>query len=209
METKGEVEKENTPTRKKAKNSPSHEIPLELTPQTTPVPFFRVVDVLHQSPCYAKFPKEILSNNRKLDEEDMVMLTKECNAILQKKLPPKLKDPGSLTIPYTIGNIQFDRVIFDLGASVNLMPLFVFKKLGIGEVKPIMMCMQLTSRSITYPWGIVENVLVKVASSFFLADFVALNMEKDKKNPLILGRSFLAIGRMLINVQLGKLIMRV
>ncbi|MCS5023633.1 hypothetical protein L2V44_14170, partial [Staphylococcus aureus] len=70
-------------------------------------------------PSYVKFMKEILSNKRKLEEFETVALTEECSAILQKKLPPKLKDPGNFNIPCTIGNSHFDKAPCDLGASIN------------------------------------------------------------------------------------------
>ncbi|KAL5545127.1 hypothetical protein UlMin_008911 [Ulmus minor] len=94
------------------------------------------VDMLEQMPKYAKFLKEVLSNKRRLEGNEKVMLTEECSAILQRKLPQKLKDPGSFTIPCTIGDFEFDKVLCDLGASINLMPLSIFRKLGLGEVKP-------------------------------------------------------------------------
>ncbi|KAL5577699.1 hypothetical protein UlMin_019398 [Ulmus minor] len=94
------------------------------------------VDMLEQMPKYAKFLKEVLSNKRKLEANEKVMLTKECSAILQRKLPPKLKDPRSFTIPCTIGDFNFDKVLCDLSASINLMRLSIFRKLGLGEVKP-------------------------------------------------------------------------
>ena len=87
-------------------------------------------------PSYLKFIKKILSNKRKLEEHETIALTKECSAILQKKLPPKLKDPGSFTIPYIIGDTFFDKALCDLGASINLMSFSVFRKLGFGEAKP-------------------------------------------------------------------------
>lgn len=78
---------------------------------------------------YAKFLKDILSNKHKLEEHEIILLTKECSAMLQNKLPPKLKIPESFTIPYTI------KVLCDLGACINLMHFF-FKKVGLGEAKP-------------------------------------------------------------------------
>ena len=86
------------------------------------------VDVISQMPSYAKFFKEILSNKRKLEDCERVALNEECSAILLNKLPQKLKDPGSFTIPCLIGSCRFNALI-DLGASINLMPLTVFKKL--------------------------------------------------------------------------------
>ncbi|KAL5558879.1 hypothetical protein UlMin_035090 [Ulmus minor] len=160
-------------------------------------------------PKYAKFLKEVLSNKRRLEGNEKVMLTEECSAILQRKLPQKLKDPGSFTIPCTIGDFEFDKVLCDLGASINLMPLSIFRKLGFGEVKPTTVTLQLADRSIKHPRGIIEDVLVKVDKFIFPADFIVLDMEEDREVPLILGRPFLATGRTLIDVHQGKLILRV
>jgi hypothetical protein len=169
------------------------------------IPF---ADALAQMPNYAKFLKEVMSKKRKLEEFETVKLTEEC-AILQKKLPQKLKDPDSFNIPYNIGGITFDKALSDLGASINLMPLSVFKKLGLGDMKPTTLTWQLADRSFTYPKGIIEDVLAKVNKFIFSVDFVVLDMEEDEKVPLILGRAFLATGRALIDVQEGKLTLRV
>ena len=152
-------------------------------------------------PKYATFLKDIISKKRKLEEHETVMLTKESSAILQKKLPPKLKDPGSFTILCTIGKSYFDRALCDLGASINQMPLSIFRKLGLGEVKPTTLSLQLVDRSIKYPKGVIEDVLVKVDKFIFPADFIALDMDEDNEIPLILGRPFLTTGRTLIDVQ--------
>ena len=149
--------------------------------------------------------KDILSHKRKLKHDETIMLTEECSAILQNKLPPKLKDPGSFNISCDIAEVYFDKAIYDLGASINLMPLFVFKKLEIGEVKPTMVSLQLMDRSIKHPRGMLENVLVKVDKFIFLVDFIVLNMEEDREVPLILGRPFLVTGRALIDEEDGKL----
>ncbi|KAL5550248.1 hypothetical protein UlMin_000424 [Ulmus minor] len=170
------------------------------------IPF---AEMLEQMPKYAKFMKEILSKKRKLGDYETVMLNEECSAVLQRKLPQKLKDPGSFTIPCTIGSCNFDKVLCDLGASINLMPLSVFRKLGLGEVKPTSISLQLADRSVKYPRGVIEDVLIKVDKFIFPADFVVLDMEEDREIPLILGRPFLATGRTLIDVQQGKLILRV
>ena len=168
-----------------------------------------LIEELEQMPKYAKFLKGIISKKRKLEEHETVMLTEESSAILQKKLPPKLKDPGSFTIPCTIGKSYFDRALCDLGASINLMPFSVFRKLGLGEVKLTTISLQLVDRSIKYPRGVIEDVLVKIDKFIFPADFIVLDMDEDEKIPLILGRPFLAMGRTLIDVQQGKLVLRV
>ena len=80
-------------------------------------------DALEQIPSYVKFMKEILSKKRRLPDFETVNLHEECSSILQRKLPQKLKDPGSFTIPCTIGNSIFEKALCDLGVSINFMPL--------------------------------------------------------------------------------------
>ena len=91
-----------------------------------------LAEALQQMPRYVKFMKDVLSKKRKLGDYETVALSEECSATLQKKLPPKLKDPGSFTIPCAIGNAVFERALCDLGASINLMPWSIFKKLKLG-----------------------------------------------------------------------------
>ena len=170
------------------------------------IPF---ADALEQMPSYVKFMKDILSQKRRLADFETVNLTEECSAILQRKLPHKLKDPGSFTIPCTIRNAIFERALCDLGASINLMPLSIFKRLGFGEARPTTVTLQLADRSLKHPRGIIEDVLVKVDKFIFPADFIVLDMEEDKEIPIILGRPFLATGRAMIDVQRGELKLRV
>ncbi|XP_045830999.1 uncharacterized protein LOC123922316 [Trifolium pratense] len=165
-------------------------------------------EALEQMPIYAKFMKDLLSGKRKLRDDENVALSEECSAILQRKLPPKLKDPGSFTIPCSIGKVKVERALCDLGASINLMPLSMVRKLDCGEPKPTKMTLTLADRSITYPYGVLEDVLVKVNDLFFPADFVILDMNEDSEVPLLLGRPFLATGRALIDVELGELMLR-
>ena len=87
--------------------------------------------------------KEILKNKRKLGEYGLVALSKEYSVILQKKLPPKLKDPGRFRVPCSIGNIIFERALCDLGASINMMPPSIFNRLGLGKESPTTMILQL------------------------------------------------------------------
>ena len=139
----------------------------------------------------------------------MVALSEECSAILQRKLPPKSKDPRNFTIPLSIGNSIIEKALCDLGASINLIPLSIFKKLGLGKANPITITLQLADRSLTHPWGIIEDLLVKVDKFIFPVDFIVLNMEEDKEVPIILGRPFLATSWALIDVQKGELRLRV
>ena len=154
-------------------------------------------------PAYAKFLKEMLSNKRKLEEYGTIALTEECSAILQNKLPEKLKDPGSFSIPCALGNIQISKALCDLGASVSLIPLSICKKLQMGDPKPTSMSLQLADRSIKHPVGIIEDVPLKVGKLFIPVDFVVLDMEEDRQIPIILGRPFLATAGAIIDVKNG------
>ncbi|XP_062104029.1 uncharacterized protein LOC133815176 [Humulus lupulus] len=168
-----------------------------------------LVEALEQMLNYVKFMKDILTRKRRLGEFEIVALTKECSSFLQNKLPPKMKDPGSFTIPCTIGNSYCGMALCDLGASINLMPMSVSRQLGIGEVRPTTVTLQLADRSLAYPDGKIEDVLVKVDKFIFPVDFIVLDYEADREVPIILGRPFLATGRTLIDVQKGELTMRV
>ncbi|KAL0284340.1 UNVERIFIED_CONTAM: hypothetical protein Sradi_7201700 [Sesamum radiatum] len=113
-----------------------------------------LIDALSQMPSYAKFLKEVISNKRKWENGETVKLNEECSAILQNKLPPKLKDPGSFSIPCTIGDMNFEKALCDLGASINLMPYSIFAKLGMHELTPTIVTLQLADRSINTLGGL-------------------------------------------------------
>ena len=138
------------------------------------IPF---ADAIAQMPNYAKFLKEILKNKRKLEDFETMRLNEECSTILLNNLPLKLKDSGSFTILCTIGSINFEKVLCDLGASINLMPFSILQKLGLKEPTPFNMILHLADRSIAYPRGILEDVLVKVDKFIFPVDFVVLDIE--------------------------------
>ena len=136
-------------------------------------------------------------------------LFSNCCAIIQKNLPHKMQDPGSFTIPCTIGNFEFGKALCDSSATINLMPLSVVKRLSLGELTPTTMSLQMEDRSMTQPEGILEDVLVKVGKFIFLVDFVVIDVEVDKHIPLLLGRPFLATRGALIDVNKGVLTLRV
>lgn len=117
----------------------------------------RFAYALDQMPSYARFLKEIFSNKRKLKEYASIVLTKEYSAIIQNKLPLKLKDSKSFSIPYVISNVNFKKGLCDLGASVSLMPLFMRKRLRLGKLKPITIFLQWANKYVKYPIGALEN----------------------------------------------------
>ena len=93
-------------------------------------------EVVTQMALYAKFLKEILSKKRRIAEKAVVNLTATYSAVIKKNLPEKMKDPGSFTIPCTIGGIEIQKALCDSGANINLMPLSVARKLSLGELNP-------------------------------------------------------------------------
>ena len=166
-------------------------------------------EALIQMPNYAKFLKDILSEKRKFTKEGVVNLTATCNVVIQRTLPEKMQDPGSFTIPCTIGNFEFNKALCDSRASINLMPSSVLKRLSLGELTPITITLQMADRTMAQPEGILEDVLIKVGKFIFLVDFVVMDMEEDTQVPLLLGRPFLAIGATLIDVKNGELSLKV
>nr|KYP48031.1 hypothetical protein KK1_030322 [Cajanus cajan] len=167
------------------------------------IPF---TEAMEQMPTYARFMKELLTKKRRILEEETVELEAGCNAIIiQKSLPQKSRDPGSFTLPVSIGNLSVGKALLDLGANINLMPLSMLKKIGEVEVRPTRMTLQLANRSIKIPHGIVEDMIVKVDKFMFPVDFVVMDMEEDIEVPLILGRPFMKTARVIIDMDEGKL----
>ena len=160
-------------------------------------------------PNYSKFLNEILSKKKKSAEEGIVNLTATCSAIIQRSFLAKMKDPGSFTIPCSIGKYEFKKALCDLGASINLMPLLVVQRLSLGELTPTTITLQMADRSMAQPEGVLEGVLVKVGKFIFPVDFLVMKMEEDNQVPLLLGRPFLATGATLIDVQKGEMTLRV
>ncbi|XP_070672033.1 uncharacterized protein [Malus domestica] len=171
-----------------------------------------LLDAIKQVPKYAKFLKELCTNKRRFSDQETVALSEEISLVLQRKLPPKLKDASSFTIPCVIGGKEFGRALCDLGASINLMPYSVHESLNLGELKETKVVIQLADRSNRYPKGLLEDVLVQVNELIFPVDFFVLEMEHDPMPTalhLILGRPFLRTARTKIGVYDGTLTMEI
>ncbi|GJU24731.1 reverse transcriptase domain-containing protein [Tanacetum coccineum] len=166
-------------------------------------------DALLLMPRFAPTIKSLLMNKEKLLELAKIPLNENCSAMLLKKLPEKLGDPGKFLIPCNFPGMDVCHALADLGASINLMPLSIWKKLSLPELTPTRMTLELADRSITYPKGLAEDVFVKVGKFHFPTDFVVVDFEADPRVPLILGRSFLRTGRALIDVYGEEITLRV
>ena len=165
-------------------------------------------EALTQMPHYAKFMTDILSRKRKI-AEGVVNLTTTYSAVIQRSLPKKMQDPGSFTIPCTIGNFEMGKALCDSGSNINLMPLSIVKRLSLGELTPTTITLQMKDITLAQPESILEDVLIKVGKFIFLLDFVVIDIEEDKQVPRLLGRPFLAIRATLIDVKKGELTLRV
>ncbi|GJT51019.1 reverse transcriptase domain-containing protein, partial [Tanacetum coccineum] len=137
-----------------------------------------------------------------------IPLNENCSAMLLKKLPEKLRDPGKFLIPCNFLGMDVCHALADLGASINLMPLSIWKKLSLHDLTPTRMTLELADRSITRPKGHAEDIFIKVRNFHFPTDFVVVDFEADPRVPLIHRRSFLRTSRALIDVYEGELVLR-
>ncbi|XP_006598448.1 uncharacterized protein [Glycine max] len=151
-------------------------------------------------PLYTKFLKDFLTKKRKYINNESIVVEGNYSAVIQRKLPHKVKDPGSVTIPCSIRDVSVGKALFDLGASINLMPLSMFRRIGNLNIAPMRMTLQLAEHSIISPFGVVEDVLVIVCHFTYPMDFVIMDIEEDVEIPLILGRSFMLNAKCVVDM---------
>nr|GEX61594.1 hypothetical protein [Tanacetum cinerariifolium] len=166
-------------------------------------------DALILMPKFASTLKALIENKEKLSEMARTPLNEHCFAVLLKKLPKNLGDPGKFLIPCDFPCMAECLALADLGANINLMPFSVWKGLSLPDFTPTCMTLELADHSISRPVRVAEDVYVKVGSFHFPADFVVVDLDADPRVPLILGRSFLKTRRALIDVFEGELTLRV
>nr|GEU65299.1 reverse transcriptase domain-containing protein [Tanacetum cinerariifolium] len=166
-------------------------------------------DALILMPKFASTLKALIGNKEKLSKMARTPLNEHCSAVLLKKLPEKLGDPSKFLIPCDFPGMAECLALADLGASNNLMTFSVWKRLSLPDLTPMCMTLELADRLISHPVRVAEDVYVKVGSFHFLADFVVIDFDADPRVPLIIRRSFLKIGRALIDVFEGELTLHV
>nr|GEU61104.1 reverse transcriptase domain-containing protein [Tanacetum cinerariifolium] len=157
-------------------------------------------DALILMPKFASTLKALIGHKEKLSEMAQTPLNEHFSAILLKKLPEKLGDPGKFLIPCDFSGMAECLALVDLGASINIMPFYVWKILSLPDLTPTCMTLELADHSISRPVGAAEDVYVNVGSFHFSADFVVVDFDADPRVPLILRISFLKTGRALIDV---------
>nr|GFB16247.1 reverse transcriptase domain-containing protein [Tanacetum cinerariifolium] len=153
-------------------------------------------------------PVVLLNNKDKLIELTKMPFNKNCSAVVLKKLPEKLGDPGHFLIPSDFTGLDNCLALADLGASINFMPLSIWKKLRLPTLNDTKMVLELADRTISKPTGVAENVFVKVGKFYFPTDFIILDFVADPRVPLILGRPFLSTAHALIDVYEGEITLR-
>ncbi|GJU91421.1 reverse transcriptase domain-containing protein [Tanacetum coccineum] len=166
-------------------------------------------DALVEMPKFNKWLSSLLRNKEKLEEIAITTVNAECSAIIMNKVPEKLEDPGKFLIPCALQELNRTSALADSGASINLLPHSIYKKLELEALTPTRMTLELANRSITHPMGIAEDVVVRVDGFTFLADFVVVNFEPDPRVPIILGRPFLRTAKALIDLYEETLTLRV
>nr|GFC36592.1 reverse transcriptase domain-containing protein [Tanacetum cinerariifolium] len=157
-------------------------------------------DALIHMPKFAPMFKKLLNNKDKLTELTKTPLNENCSAVVLKKLLKKLGDPGHFLTPYDFTGLDNCLALADLGASINLIPLSIWKKLRLPTLNDTKMVLELADRTISKP--------VKVGKFYFPADFVILDFVADPRVPLILERPFLSTTHALIDVYEGEITLR-
>ncbi|KAG7556904.1 hypothetical protein ISN44_As11g029070 [Arabidopsis suecica] len=163
-----------------------------------------LIDAYKLIPDSHKYFKDMVMERIK-EVQGMVMESHECSEIIQTKIiPKKLGDPGSFTLPCSLGTLAFSNCLCDLGAFKSLMPLSVAKRLGFSTYKPCNITLILADESIRFPHGLLEDLPIKIGNAEIPTDFIVLEMD-EPKDPLILGRPFLATAGAVIDVKNGKI----
>nr|GEY74315.1 reverse transcriptase domain-containing protein [Tanacetum cinerariifolium] len=160
-------------------------------------------------PKFASTLKALIRNKEKLNEMARNLMNEHCSAVILNKLPRKLGDPEKFLIPCALPGMAECLALADLGASINLMPFFVWEALSLLELTPTCMTLELTDQSVFKPIDITKDVSFKVGVFQFPTDFVVVDFEPDPRVPLFLGRCFLKTGRALIDVHKGELTLRI
>jgi hypothetical protein len=170
-----------------------------------------IIDAIRQIPSYAKFLKDLCTQKRKMRKRspEKILLTEQVSSLIQQIVTPKIKDPGAPTISCIIGDHAIEKALLDLGTGVNLLPYSVYVQLGLGELKPTMVVLQLVDRFVKKPHDVIEDVIIRVDKFYFPVDFIVLDTEPipdpTKPIPVILGRPFLATANACINCRTGEM----
>ncbi|XP_013704069.1 uncharacterized protein LOC106407746 [Brassica napus] len=163
-----------------------------------------LMDAIQMIPSMCSLVKRLISGKTSADS-DIMMVSKECSAVLQNMTVRKLEDPGKFVLSVQIGKTVFACSLCDLGSSVNLMPYSVVKRMGLTNFKPTRILLVFADRLVKLPVGVLEDLQVQIGNNTVLADFVVLELEDEPKDHLILGRPFLCTAGAIIDVRNGRI----
>jgi len=165
------------------------------------------LETLKKAPACLQFVRDFLSKKGEPKGGSVVPIRRVCSSFLQS--PVKLQDLGDFGIPCCLRDIQIEGALCDLGASVSLMPLPLYKSFKLLDLTPTTISIRLVDYSIRQPVGILEDVPVQVGEFVIPCDFFVMDMDESPHMPIILGRPFLATAGAKINVQTGTLSFRI
>jgi len=163
-----------------------------------------LLDAIKEIPRYAKVLKQLCTSKRKLYGNYTMKVGANISAIIQKRVPPKCKDPGVFSVPCKLGDLPVAHAMMDLGASINVLPYSIFKTLKCGTLQSTGVVAQLADRSLVRPMGVLEDVLVQVRDLIFPADFYVIDMGDDDTptpNSILLGRPFMKTSNIIIDMK--------
>ncbi|KAL1220354.1 hypothetical protein V5N11_005980 [Cardamine amara subsp. amara] len=169
-----------------------------------PIVELPLIDVIKMSPVIRRYVKRMITTDLNV-EQGAKIITAHVSDVIHNKIPEKLPYPGSFVLDCTVFDEKFGRALCDLGSSVSLMPRSVASQLGMTDLRPTRIILILAYRSVRIPDGILEDVPVKIGGCLILIDFIVLTYEDEPKDPLILGRPFLATAGAMIDVKNGSI----
>jgi len=136
-----------------------------------------LLDAIQQVPSYVKFLKDMCTKKRKINVSKKIFLDTNISNLLSNQISVEYKDLGCPTISYKIGQSAINRALLNLGASINLLPFSVYLQLGLGEVNPTKVTIQLADRAVKIPKGEITNVLIWVGEFIYPANFIILETQ--------------------------------
>lgn len=162
-------------------------------------------EVLELLPKFSKFMKAMLNDTKQKLDNEHVNITEKCDTTLPEIMPQELKDPSKFTISYTIGLVKILHALCDLGSSINVIPLDKAREFNLGKIILSNMTITMSDLFVTYPHGILQDVLVHAEGLVFPIDFIVVNMKGDTGGSVFLRCPFLETEKVLIDVEIGEL----
>ena len=166
-------------------------------------------DAMKVSPSIKIYVKDMVSQSFLITDHSVMMLLEEISAMIQGRIPIKRPDRGSFVLDCKIQDKQFQRSLYDLSSSLNFMPYSVALSLELTCFQPTKITLVLADRSVRVPEGILEDVPIKINKCYIPTDFIVLKYMHESKDPLILGRPFLATAGAIINVKEGRICLNI